>query len=176
MHAISITTKLARPMTIPQYAHDISHPARVLRRESFVRLRTLISTVESRQTSVRYPAFLVHTDDTGPSLRERGTVRGEGPSGEERTPGRSRPLELCSTEDHEHHLQNEAAMKSYYQLTLWRINRSRGLSHTGEPPQSILSVFSLSFPMMLCFPHASSISLAVPYSSDYGCCRDFPLD
>lgn len=118
MHVISITTKVARPMTIPQYAHDIGHPARAMRRESFVRLRILISAVESHQTSERRPAFLVHADDTEPSLRERGTVRGEGPSGEERTPGRSRPLELCSTENHEHHLQNEAVMKSYYQLTL----------------------------------------------------------
>lgn len=33
----------------------------------------------------------------------------EGPSGEKKTPGRSRPLELCSTEDHDYHLPNEAA-------------------------------------------------------------------
>ena len=43
--------------------------------------------------------------------RDCDTVPEEGPSGEERTPGRSGPLELDSTEDHDYHLQNEAAAK-----------------------------------------------------------------
>ncbi len=44
-------------------------------------------------------------------MHEQGMVREKGPSGEERTPGRSRSLEPCSTEDHEHHLQDEAAVR-----------------------------------------------------------------
>ena len=82
-----------------------------MRRESFVRLPTLISAVESSHTSMRYPAFMPQTDGIGPFLKKIGSIREEGPSGEERTPGRSTPLELCSTEDHDHHLQNEAAAK-----------------------------------------------------------------
>jgi hypothetical protein len=46
-----------------------------------------------------------------PSLQEHGSIRGAGPSGGERTPGRSGLWDLYSTEDHEDHLQNEAAAK-----------------------------------------------------------------
>ena len=84
-------------------------PSRARRRESFVRLPALTSTVELHQTSVRHLSSLRQADGIRPSLHERGTIRGEGPSGEECTPGRSRPLGLCSTEDHDHHLRNEAA-------------------------------------------------------------------
>lgn len=77
-----------------------------------MRLPALISAVESHETSVPHPPSLRQADGFRPSLRERGTVRGEGPSGEELTPGRSEPLELCSTEDHIHHLQDEAVEKS----------------------------------------------------------------
>ena len=84
-----------------------------MRRESFVRLPTLIPAVGVHQTAVCHPPSLRQADGIKPSLRERGTVRGESPSGEERTPGRSEPLELCSTEDHDHHLQEEAVEKLY---------------------------------------------------------------
>ena len=60
--------------------------------------------------SARYPTFLWQIDGIRLQLHELGRVRGGGPSGEECTPGSSRPLELCSTEDHDHHLQNEAAV------------------------------------------------------------------
>jgi hypothetical protein len=76
-----------------------------------VKLPTQVYTVESHQRSVRNSASALQTDCIGPSLQERDSIREEGPSGEKRTPGRSTPLELCSTEDHEHHLQNEAAAK-----------------------------------------------------------------
>ena len=58
-----------------------------------------------------YQASMLQTGSMSPFLQEHGSIRGEGPSGEERTPGRSEPLDLCSTEDHDHHLQNEAAAK-----------------------------------------------------------------
>mgnify|MGYP007070987862 FL=1 len=59
--------------------------------------------------STRNLPFLWQIEGIGLFLHEPGMKRGEGPSGEEYTPGRSRPLEFCSTEDHDHHLQNEAA-------------------------------------------------------------------
>lgn len=58
--------------------------------------------------------FLLQVDGITWPMYEHVMVRGEGPSGEERTPGRSRPFELCSTEDHTHHLQSEAAAKYYH--------------------------------------------------------------
>jgi hypothetical protein len=59
-HAISITTKAARPLTIPQYAHDIGHPTRAIRRESFVRDPGLISPPWNRigcLRGIRIPRF-----------------------------------------------------------------------------------------------------------------------
>jgi hypothetical protein len=81
-----------------------------MRRESFVRDPRLIFAVQWHQTSVRNLVSLLRVEVIGPSLHKCGSVREEGPSGEKRTPDRSRPLELCSTEDHDHHLQNEAAL------------------------------------------------------------------
>lgn len=74
-----------------------------------MKLFALLPAVESNQMSARHPTILWRIDGSGLFLHEHGRVRGEGPSGEERTPGRSRPLELCSTEDHDDHLQDEAA-------------------------------------------------------------------
>jgi len=79
-----------------------------MRRESFVRLPALISTMEWHQVSVRHPARVRQAVGITPSLHERDTIREEGPSGEKHAPDRSEPLELRSTEDHSHHLQNEA--------------------------------------------------------------------
>jgi hypothetical protein len=76
------------------------------------------------------------TAGIGPFLKKIGSIRGEGPSGEERTPGRSTPLELCSTEDHDHHLQNEAAAKSYYQPTLRTITGQEENLRTYHPSSS----------------------------------------
>jgi hypothetical protein len=89
-----------------------------------VRLPALTSAVESHQTSVRHPPFLWQAVGIRPSMHECGLICGKGPSGEELTPGRSEPLELCSTEDHRYHLQNEAA-KYCVQPTPGRIYRSR---------------------------------------------------
>ncbi len=77
-----------------------------------MRLRTLVAAVELHQTALRHPASLLQGIGVRPSLRKRGSVWGGGPSGETVTPSRSRPLELCSTEDHNHHLQDEAS-RSY---------------------------------------------------------------
>ena len=44
--------------------------------------------------------YLLHANGIGLPMHEHGRVSEEGLSGEEDTPGRSRPLELCSTEDH----------------------------------------------------------------------------
>ncbi|HEX5543915.1 MAG TPA: hypothetical protein VFX10_00395, partial [Nitrospira sp.] len=62
-----------------------------------MKLPTLIYNVESHQRSVHNPVSVLQIDCIGPSLQEHDSIR-EGPSGEERTPGRSGPLELCSTE------------------------------------------------------------------------------
>jgi hypothetical protein len=124
MHAISIITMTVSPMTIPQYGHDIKSPSRVMRRESFVRLPTLVPAVGVHQTAVCHPPSLWQADGIKPSSRERGTARGESPSGEKSASGRSEPLELCSTENHSYHLQNEAA-KYYVQPMPGRIYRSR---------------------------------------------------
>ena len=59
-HAISITTKAARPLTIPQYVHDIGHLTRALGRESFVRYPGLISPPWNRigcLRGIRIPPF-----------------------------------------------------------------------------------------------------------------------
>ena len=73
-----------------------------------MRLPVEISSVESNHIPARHPAFLRRMDDIELFLPESGLVRGKGPSGEKSTPGRSEPMELCSTEDHDHHLLNEA--------------------------------------------------------------------
>ncbi len=59
--------------------------------------------------SVRHSASGLREDGMSPFLQEHGSTREKGPSGEECTPGRSGPLDLYSTEDHDHHLRNEAA-------------------------------------------------------------------
>jgi len=79
--------------------------ARVIRRESFMRLPVLIPAVESDQISARNPVSLWQADALTPSMPEHGSIRGKDPSGEECTSDTSGPLELCSTEDHNHHLQ-----------------------------------------------------------------------
>ena len=110
IHAISITTNAPMLMTIPQYPHDIRHTLAPCDASPLWGCHTA-SSVESHQPSVRHPASELRTDGMSPFLQEHGSIRGEGPSDEERTPGRSGPLDLCSTEDHDHHLRNEAAAK-----------------------------------------------------------------
>jgi hypothetical protein len=150
-----------------------------MRRESFVRLPTLISAVESSHTSMHYPASMPQTDGSGPFLKKIGSIRGEGPSGEERTPGRSTPLELCSTEDHDHHLYNEAAAKKLISAYASGNNRSRGES------RNISSSFLLGIRLwrdkrhslvVLCFPRLPTVPPRHLLFSGHGCVRDFPLD
>ena len=74
-----------------------------------MRLPTLAHTVGVHQTSVCRPPSLREAVGIRPSMHECGSVGGKGLSGEELTPGRFGLLELCSTEDHSYHLQNEAA-------------------------------------------------------------------
>jgi hypothetical protein len=57
MHAISITTIADSPMTIPQYAHDISHLLAPATRVLVVRLPVLVSAVESTQMPARHSTF-----------------------------------------------------------------------------------------------------------------------
>src|SRR5512146_1065953 len=45
------------------------------------------------------------------------SMMGKSPSGEEATPGRSMPLDACSTEDHDHHLEKKAAISRCFQPT-----------------------------------------------------------
>lgn len=73
-----------------------------------MRLPILISAVESHQPSARNLVSLLQADCIGLSLPERGSAGEEGQFGEERPPDRSRWSELCSTDDHDHHLQDEA--------------------------------------------------------------------
>ena len=44
------------------------------------------------------------------------SIIGKSSIGEEAAPAMSIPLDLCSTEDHGHHLQNEAAPESTFTL------------------------------------------------------------
>ena len=54
--------------------------------------------------------------DRRPVTRRQGYVIGKREIGVEGIPSRPTPLDLCSTEDHSHHLQNEAACERVFTL------------------------------------------------------------
>lgn len=98
-----------------------------------MKLPILISAVESHQPSARNLVSLLQADCIGLSLPERGSAGEEGPSGEECPPARSRRSELCSTEDHDHHLQNEAVEIVLVAYALGNKQIKGGSSHSGRP-------------------------------------------